>query len=109
MPKANRLTKKKDFDTVFKEGEGTKNGFLVVKLLANNLPQSRFGIVVSKKISNLATVRNKVKRRIRDAIALQLPSLKKSADVVIVTIPGIQKKEFSELATTVQKIVNKIQ
>ncbi|MBX4200704.1 ribonuclease P protein component [Candidatus Parcubacteria bacterium] len=108
LPKASRLTKKKDFDTVFEEGEGIKHGFLVVKTLKNDGPQSRFGIVVSKKISNKATVRNKVKRRLRDAISAQVPMLKKSADVVIVTLSGIQKKEFPELREMISHAFKKL-
>ncbi len=108
LPKANRLTKKKDFDVVFKNGEGVKNGFLVIKILKNDTSQSRFGIVVSKKISNLATARNKVKRRLRDAIAAQLPAIKKSVDVVIVTLPGIQKEEFPKLQEMVSRSFKKL-
>ncbi len=108
LPKQNRLTKKKDFDVVFKGGESVKNGFLICKVLKNpstssgQAKESRFGFVVSKKISNKATVRNKVKRRLRDAVSAHLKGIKKTADVVILTLPGIEKKEFAEI----QEMVN---
>jgi|SRR3989344_588448 len=97
LPKINRLTKKKDFDTVFKGGAGIKNGFLIVKLLKSPQRESRFGIVVSKKISGKATVRNSVKRRLSEAVFNQLEIIKKPSDVVLITLPGIEKKGFLEL------------
>lgn len=97
LPKANRLTKKKDFEAVFQNGEGLKNGFLIFKALKSNLKESRFGFVVSKKISNKATTRNKVKRRLRDAVFVLLKEVKKPSDVVVISLPGIEKKEFFEI------------
>ena len=102
LPKINRLTKKKDFDVVFKNGESIKNGFLAFKILKNNLKESRFGFVVSKKVSNKATIRNKVKRRLRDATHALLKEVKKPTDVVVVSLPGIEKKDFLEI----QKLIS---
>ena len=97
LPKINRLTKKKDFELVFKKGESIKNDFLIFKILKNHLKESRFGFVVSKKVSNKATIRNKVKRRLRDVISGKLKEIGKSVDLIIITLPGIEKKEFSEI------------
>ena len=55
----NRLTKKKDFDKTFKQGQGFKHDFLYLKIKKNNLESSRFGFIVSKKFSKKATERNK--------------------------------------------------
>ena len=37
LPKENRLKKKKDFEKVFKEGQGFKEDFLFLKVVKNNL------------------------------------------------------------------------
>lgn len=97
LPKIHRLTKKKDFDQVFKRGESVKNDFLLCKMLKNQLPESRFGFVVSKKVSMKATIRNKAKRRLRDAVFSVLKEIKKPADVIIIALPSITKKEFSDI------------
>ncbi len=96
LPRANRLTKKKDFDVVFKGGKTTRADFLMAKVLMSSLPASRFGFVVSKKVSPKATVRNKVKRRLREAAA-ELLTAKQPFDTVIVALPGIEKKEFAQI------------
>lgn len=107
LPKANRLTKKNDFDLVFKRGENVKRDFLVVKTLKNNLRESRFGFIVSKKISNKAVVRNKVKRRLRDAVGGSFKDSKEPQDVVFMALPGIEKKEFSEIKQVVSSFFKK--
>jgi len=96
LPQQHRLVKKKDFELVFNKGESVKSGFLLVKLVKNNLSENRFGFVVSKKISTKATVRNKVKRRLRDAVDSRIKELKKPADVVVIALSGIEKKDFLE-------------
>lgn len=107
LPKANRLTKKKDFDTVFKNGESIKSDFLIFKILKNQFEHSRFGFVVSKKVSNKATVRNMVKRRLREVILGELKRVKGSMDIIIITLPGIEKREFSQIKGVVTTIFKK--
>ncbi len=93
---------------VFKNGESAKSGFLICKILKNSLPGSRFGFVVSKKISNKATVRNKVKRLLRNSVFSQLGLLKKTVDVVMIVLPGIEKKEFLDIQNMVAGALKKL-
>ena len=108
LPKKNRLTKKTDFDAVFKNGKSIKTDFSVWKVSESHLPESRFGFVVSKKVSNKAIVRNKVKRRLRSIVFAQLKNISLSKEVVVVTLPGIEKKEFSEIQDMVSHFFKKI-
>ena len=104
LPKINRLQKNKDFDEVFKRGKGFKEDFLFLKFLENSLGISRFGFVVSNKVSNKSTVRNQIKRKLRDLIKENLPDIKKGIDAVIVASNQIKGKNFEE----VKKVINKI-
>lgn len=108
LPKANRLVKKKDFQTVFKRGKNIKNHFLYFKVLKNNLKKSRFGFVVSKKVSSKANQRNKVKRRLRSVVLSNLKEVKEPVDVIIIASPGIVKKKFSDIQDTITKIFRDI-
>lgn len=108
LPKINRLTKKNDFDEVFKKGQSIKKDFLLVKIADNDLKESRFGFVVSKKISNKAVVRNRVKRLLRKAVSDQLQDIKKSKDIIIITLPGIEKGEFSEIQEVISVSFRKL-
>ena len=114
LSKINRLTKKKDFELIFKKGEVFKKDFLLFKTIKNLLGEGRFGFVVSKKVSNKASVRNKVKRRLRQAVLNKLKEFQpiKSAknntlDVVIVALPGIEKKEFTEIQKLITEFFKK--
>ncbi len=92
---------------MFKQGKGYREGFLFLKIEKNNLKTARFGFIVSKKISNKAVIRNKVKRRLRAIVYKKIPLIKKGIDVVIITQPGIEKKSFQELEENVAKIFSK--
>jgi len=107
LPKKNRLTKKKDFDFIFKKGQTAKSGFLIFKFLKNRLNEDRFGIIVSKKVSNKSVQRNLVKRRLRKAISDSIKDFKNHQylDVIIMTLPGVLNKSFSEIKIMVNKFL----
>ncbi|HLD70948.1 MAG TPA: ribonuclease P protein component [Negativicutes bacterium] len=108
LPKENRLTKENDFDAVFKNGKSARLAIISGKSSANSLGRPRFGFVVSKKISTKAALRNKVKRRLRDAVAKNVPQIKKGGDVVIIALPGIEKKGFFEIEKEVGVLFKKL-
>ncbi len=110
LSKINRLTKKKDFETVFKVGKGVKSDFLIGKIAENHLLESRFGFVVSKKVSTKATVRNKIKRRLRQAVASELliRKTKTPVDVVVIALPAIKEKDFSEVKEKISKLFQNV-
>lgn len=97
LPKKNRLTKRKDFDLILKKGKAIKEGFLFFKFLPKKNGDSRFGIIVSKKISKKATVRNKLKRRIRALLRIKIKKLKKNVDGILIALPGLEEKKFQEI------------
>jgi len=107
LPKVNCLKRKKDFERVFKEGKGFKEDFLFLKFYLNNLKKSRFGIIVSQKISKKAIIRNKIKRRIRAVINSKLPKIKKGMDIVLVVLPGLETKDFWEIEDTINRLFEK--
>ena len=107
MKKQNSLTKKKDFEQVFKQGRGYRRNFLYLKIKNNDLEFSRFGIIVSKKISNKAVVRNQIKRRIREAINNREEKIKKGMDVIIVALEDIKSKKFVEIDNCVEQVFDR--
>lgn len=65
---------------------------------------SRFGFIVSQKVSKKASVRNKVKRRLRGLIKLKLPQTKKGIDGVLVALSGLETNNFEEIEKTINKL-----
>ena len=107
LPKANRLTRKKDFGTVFKKGKNFKEDFLILRIVSTKRKENRFGIIVSQKISKKATVRNKIKRKIRAIIKPVMPGIKQGEDIVFVALPGLEVKDFREIEKTINKLFKK--
>jgi ribonuclease P protein component len=108
LPLKNRLKKKKDFDEVFKKGKGIEGFFLFLKTKDNGLGESRFGFVVSQKISKKAVIRNKVKRMLREAIANKKNFIKQGIDVVVLTKRGVDRKNFLEIEEELTDLLKKI-
>ena len=106
LAQKNRLRKKKDIETVFKQGDGFKQGFLYLKIRKNNLDTTRFAFVISKKFSKKAVIRNKTKRRLSEIIKTKLSETKKGMDVIIVVMPGAEN-EFQKLGDTLNKLFKK--
>lgn len=110
LPKQHRLIRDKDFQRVFKKGKSISNSenFLYVKFIENNLPVSRFGFVVSNKISNRASIRNRIKRILREAVKKKFLELKPGLDVVIIAQKGIEKKSFIDILSAVSLVFKKV-
>lgn len=107
--KEQRLKKNNDFNAVFKAGKGMKEGFLFLKVAANNLGRFRFGFIVSRKISKRAVVRNKIRRRLKALAAKKnKESGPKGKDIVLVALPGIEKNSFSEISRAFNKLWEKV-
>lgn len=123
LSKTNRLLKKKDFNRVFKRGEGYGDDFLIpsrekkqspardglffLKIFKNNFGINRFGIIVSQKVSKNATIRNKIKRQISEIIRLEMPKIKKGFDIILLTKPRVGKESFIGLKTKLEKVFEK--
>jgi ribonuclease P protein component len=107
LTRTNRLRKEKDFEKLFKKGKSFKNGFLILKIVENNLKESRFGFIVSQKVSKKAILRNKVKRRLRDIIRQNIANVKKGTDVALIALSGLEKKNFLETKESLNILLKK--
>ncbi|MFH1841249.1 MAG: ribonuclease P protein component [Candidatus Nealsonbacteria bacterium] len=107
LPKENRLKKKKDFEKIFKKGKGFKESFLFLKILKNNLKISRFGFVVSGKVSKKATVRNKTKRKLRETIRINLCRIKPGFDGIFLVNKGLEVKKSPEIKEIIDNLLKK--
>jgi ribonuclease P protein component len=101
------LKRKKDFERVIKKGKKIEKDFLVLKFSRNSLDVTRTGFVVSQKVSKKAILRNKIKRRLREIMKINLPNLKPGYDLIFFTKKGIIEKNFLEIKDTVEQILKK--
>jgi ribonuclease P protein component len=103
LPPANRLRKEKDIKRVLAQKTGYRSGLLICKTAENGLDAARFCFMVSKRVSNKAVVRNRLKRRLREAVAALLPRMRAGKDCVLIAFPGLDVKTFEDLAAAVKR------
>lgn len=87
---------------VYSKGKTTRARYLSLKYIANTRrKQSRLAVVVSKKITKKAPERNKIRRRLYEAMRLRWPDIKPGYDLVITVfderIGTIESAELSRL------------
>lgn len=107
LSKKNRLRKTAEIERVFKEGRGAGEDFLSLKSAKNDLESARFAFIVSKKTAPKASSRNKIKRRLREAVKSALPQIKADFDIIIIARKGAEIKDFQEIKQAVGKILKK--
>jgi ribonuclease P protein component len=77
------LTRNKDFRTLYARGKQSAGVYLVVYSRPNRRESIRLGLTVSTKLGN-AVIRNRIRRRLREAIRLQEHRFRKGIDIVVV-------------------------
>lgn len=85
LPAELRLKKQAEFGRVMASGSKTKFGPLLIFQLVVPSAPARFGVVISKKVSRLATKRNYLKRLLTDQLSA-LNKTKITGDIVIVVL-----------------------
>ena len=77
------LKKNSDFRRLYAKGKSAVNPYLVVYCRRNRTGENRLGYTVSTKLGH-AVVRNRVRRRLREAVRLNAPRMKTGWDIVLV-------------------------
>ncbi len=91
-----RLRKPREFQYVYKNGRKWVGNYLLLIFVENNLPCSRIGIVVSKKVGR-AVVRNKIKRRLREIVRLNIDKIPSGYDIVVISKKSAKMVSFWDL------------
>lgn len=97
--------KTKDFENVFRGGKAKAGKLVFLKFLKNNLNISRFGWVVSLKISKKAAIRNKIKRKLREIVRHNLSNIKPGFDIIIVAKPEIINKNYQDIKNDLENLL----
>jgi ribonuclease P protein component len=80
------------------------NRLLVIRVLPNGMDRSRFGFVVSKRIGG-AVVRNKVKRRLREAV--RLTPVKAGWDALFIARRGVEQADYQQLKQATENLLRR--
>jgi ribonuclease P protein component len=98
MRKKYRLRANADFQRLRREGRTLLHSLLVISVLPNHLEHSRFGFAVGRQIGK-AVERNRIKRRMREAVRLRLQKgeIAEGWDVVFIARRPIRGASYHQV------------
>jgi ribonuclease P protein component len=100
-----RLRTAADFARVRNTAErGWPHRLLVVYVAPNDLGQARVGITVSGRVGK-AVIRNRVRRRLLEALRARVSRLKPGVDVLVIARPSSAQATWAELETALESLL----
>jgi len=107
LPAAYRLKGDSNFKRLIQRGRRFFLPSLMLRIIPTKQDVSRFGFVVSTKISKKAVERNKIRRRLREIIRLELPRILPGYDVLIAARKDVIKLNYKDLRDQVLELLHK--
>ncbi|MDD4275377.1 MAG: ribonuclease P protein component [Clostridia bacterium] len=106
LNKCYRLTMRNQFSYVYKKGESYPAKSLILIYVKSKYNGLKVGFSVSKKIGN-SVVRNKIKRRLREAFRAKLKNIQSGYNYIIIARPSIVDSSYDELVKTIEYVFKK--
>jgi len=103
-PRQARLLRRGEFQRVYSTGFRYSNPFFAAFVLKTGAPVSRIGFTAPRALGK-ATVRNRIKRRLREAARLHLPELEPGWDIVFNPRRAVLDAEFTRLEREVSALL----
>jgi len=102
FPKSARLLRTADYRKVYSEGRRKNLEWLAAFTLATGKPGSRVGLTVPGSFGS-AVERNRVKRRLREAVRKNWSELGPGWDIVLHPRPAALTLEFARIEETIRR------
>jgi len=97
------LRRRRDFDRLFESGKRYYDKLLVtVVRLRPESDQARVAFIVGRKVDKRAVVRNRIKRRLREAWRREVPQPSAGADIAFVASPASAQASYWDLAEVIK-------
>ncbi|MCD6290894.1 MAG: ribonuclease P protein component [Anaerolineae bacterium] len=106
MKRRYRLTDRDRFWQVRREGRSWVHPLVVLCVLPNGLSYSRFGFAVSRRIGS-AVRRNRVKRRLREAVRSMQPQIQPGWDIVFIARPPIAEADYRQVVAACARLLRR--
>ena len=107
MKKAVTIKEKYEFRRMYAKGRSAVTPFMVVYCRKNRLGHNRLGVTVSTKLGG-AVVRNRARRRLREAFRLAQPRMRQGYDVILVARSRSVDGSYRKLTEALDRALGKL-
>jgi len=107
LAKQYRLIKDKDFVRLAHRGQAVFCPEMGLKWVKNDLPYSRFGVVVSLKVDKRAVARNRLKRVIRAVLRENFLMFRRGFDFMILTRAEAKGLNYTQIKGKIFRLFEK--
>jgi ribonuclease P protein component len=94
------------FQQIRQQGRAYTNELAVACVLANQLEYSRFGFAVNSRIGP-AVVRNRIKRRLREAVRLQMDRIPPGWDIIFIARRPIRNADYHQMEAACARLLRR--
>jgi ribonuclease P protein component len=104
-----RLKRRRDFLAAAKGRKAARRAFVVEVRQRDDDDEPRFGFTVSKRVARSAVVRNRIRRRLKEAVRLTADEeARRGHDYVVVGRRAALREPFSELTSALHGAMRQI-
>ena len=104
--RAQRIRRQRDFQALREQGASRAHPLLVMRAMPNSLALARFGFIVSKRAAPLSVTRNRVRRRLREAVRV-LP-FQNGWDVLLIARQSTADASFDALQDATASLARRL-
>jgi len=105
-PRLVMLSRPQDFVTLQGSGTIRSHQLLLARFVRTDLETSRFGLATGRKLGG-AVVRNRVRRRLREALRVMAPSFQPGWDVLIIARPALIEADHEALVGALGRVLHR--
>ncbi len=100
------LSRPKDFATLQERGTVRSHPLLAIRTLRTDLGSTRFGLATGRVLGS-AVVRNRARRRLREALRAMAPSFRPGWDVLIIARRPIVSADYAALERALRRLLER--
>jgi ribonuclease P protein component len=100
------LSRPQDFTAIQGSGTSRSHPLLIARFLRTDLETTRFGLSTGRKLGG-AVVRNRIRRRLREALRVMAPSFQPGWDVLFIARPAIVEADHDALVGAVRRLLGR--
>ncbi len=109
LPRAKRLTKKRDFTHLALRGRSIFGPYATLRIVETRPNEAgRVAFITSVKMMKRAVDRNRTKRRLREAVRGLLTDIPRNVNLLFIAKPDARTADYPKLVAEIRRLILKI-